>query len=70
MANENKIRILDEQPVMGDSGLLYIRVYAGPSGATKPKADLANGSFYIKTDTKPLEVVHFDEVTGKWSDED
>ena len=70
MANEDKIRILDEQLVAGPSGPKYIRTFAGPSGATKPKADLANGSFYIKTDAKPLKVESFDEVTNKWSDEE
>lgn len=69
MANENKIRVLEEQPVMGDSGLLFIRAFAGPSGATKPTAGLANGSLYIKTDVNPIQVAFFDEVTGTWSDE-
>lgn len=65
MANESKIRVLYEQPVMGDSGLLYIRVYAGPSGATKPTANLANGSMYIETDNDG-KTVYFDEVTSSW----
>ena len=70
MANEDKIRVLEEIPVMGSSGLKYARTYAGPSDATKPTADLANGSFYIKTDAKPLDVATFDEVSEKWSDEE
>ena len=71
MANESKIRILDEQPVMGDDGnLRYIRVYAGPSGATKPKDNLANGSIYIETDASPVTAVWYDEVTDKWGDEE
>lgn len=65
MANESKIRIIYEQPVKGASGLLYIRVFAGPSGATKPTADLANGSMYIETDNNG-NTVFFDEVTGEW----
>jgi hypothetical protein len=69
MANESKIRVLYEQPVMGDSGLLYIRVYAGPSGATKPTADLANGSMYIETDNNG-NTVYFDEVSGTWPAEE
>ena len=54
---------------MGDSGLLYIRVYAGPSGATKPTADLANGSMYIETDNNG-NTVYFDEVSGAWPAEE
>lgn len=69
MANESKIRLLYEQPVMGDSGLLYIRIYAGPAGATKPTADLANGSMYIETDNDG-KGVFFDEVTGTWPAEE
>ena len=69
MANENKIRILYEQPVKGDSGLLYIRIFAGPAGATKPTADLANGSMYIETDNDG-KGVFFDEVTGTWPEEE
>jgi hypothetical protein len=65
MANENKIRVLYEQPVMGNNGLLYIRIFAGPSGATKPTAELANGSMYIETDNNG-KAVYFDEVTGEW----
>jgi len=70
MANEDKIRIMDEQMVAGDNGPKFMRTYAGPSDATKPKDNLANGSFYIKTDTNPVQVVHFDEVAQKWSDEE
>lgn len=70
MANESKIRVLDEQPVMGEDGLLYIRIFAGPAGATKQKTGLANGSMYIYTDTTPGYVAWFDEVTGTWSDEE
>ena len=69
MANESKIRILYEQPVMGDSGLLYIRIFAGPAGATKPTADLANGSMYIETDNNG-NTVYFDEVTESWPSEE
>ena len=69
MANENKIRILYEQPVMGDSGLLYIRIFAGPVGATKPTADLANGSMYIETDNNG-NTVYFDEVADAWPSEE
>lgn len=70
MANESKIRVLDEQPVLGDDGsILFIRIYAGPAGATKPTTGLANGSMYIYTDTTPGTVAWYDEVTGTWSDE-
>lgn len=69
MANESKIRLLYEQPVMTDNGLRYIRVYAGPSGATKPTADLANGSMYIETDNAG-NTVFFDEVTDAWPEEE
>ena len=70
MANEDKIRILDEQPVLGDSGMLFVRTFAGPAAATKPKQGLANGSLYIKTDAGPGEVAFYDESTTKWSDEE
>jgi hypothetical protein len=70
MANEDKISIIDEQPVMRSLGIKYVRVYAGPSDATKPKDNLANGSIYIKTDVSPVESVWFDEVTDKWGDEE
>ena len=72
MPNENKIRLLDEQPVMdAETGVLkYIRVYAGPAGATHPKTGLANGSMYIHTDTTPGTVGWYDEVTDTWSDEE
>lgn len=69
MANESKIRVLYEQPVIGEGGLLYIRIYAGPSGATKPTADLANGSMYIETDNNG-NAVYFDEVAGDWPSEE
>ena len=54
---------------MGDSGLLYIRIFAGPAGATKPTADLANGSMYIETDNNG-NTVYFDEVAGDWPSEE
>ena len=67
MANEDKITLLDEMPVIRDGITKFARTYAGPSDATKPKDNLANGSFYIKTDI--MELTTFDEVTNKWSDE-
>lgn len=70
MANEDKISLIDEQPVMRSLGMKYVRVYAGPSDATKPKDNLANGSIYIKTDVSPVESVWYDEVTNKWGDEE
>ena len=69
MANEDKIRVMSDQLVAGPNGPLHMMTLAGPSDATKPTYELANGSFYLKTDTNPLSVVHFNEVTGKWSDE-
>ena len=70
MANEDKISIIDEQPVIRSLGMKYVRVYAGPSAATKPKDNLANGSLYIKTDATPVSAVWYDEVTDKWGDEE
>lgn len=69
ISNEDKISIIDEQPVMRSHGMKYVRVYAGPSDATKPKDNLANGSVYIKTDVSPVSAVWFDEVNDKWGDE-
>lgn len=69
MANEDKITIIDEQPVMRSTGIKYARVFVGPSGATKPKDNLANGSVYIKSDVSPVASVWFNEVTNKWGDE-
>lgn len=69
MANEDKIRIINEQLVAGTAGPLFIRTFAGPEGATKPTENLANGSLYIKTDSSPAgAVAWWDEATGKWSD--
>lgn len=70
MANEDKISLIDEQPVMRSTGIKYVRLYAGPSDATKPKDNLANGSVYIKSDVSPVASVWFDEVANKWGDEE
>ena len=62
----SKIRVLKDTPVLNDSGVVIHAVeMAGPSGATKPTADLANGSMYIETDNNG-NTVYFDEVSGSW----
>ncbi len=65
MANEEKIRILDEQPAENAGSLLYIRTLAGSSDASKPTSLLANGSVYIETDTGKVFI--FDEDNG-WTE--
>lgn len=65
MANEEKIRILDEQPAENAGSLLYIRTLAGSSDASKPTSTLANGSVFIETDTGKVYI--FDEDDG-WTE--
>lgn len=65
MANEEKIRILDEQPAENAGSLLYIRTLAGSSDASKPTSQLANGSVFIETDTGKVFI--FDEDNG-WTE--
>ena len=65
MANEEKIRILDEQPAENAGSLLYIRTLAGSSDASKPTSMLANGSVFIETDTGKVFI--FDEDNG-WTE--
>ena len=65
MANEEKIRILDEQPAENAGSLLYIRTLAGSSDASKPTSLLANGSIFIETDTGKVFI--FDEENG-WTE--
>ncbi len=65
MANEEKIRILDEQPAENAGSLLYIRTLAGSSDASKPTSLLANGSVFIETDTGKVYI--FDEDDG-WTE--
>lgn len=65
MANEEKIRILDEQPVENAGSLLHIRTLAGSSDASKPTSLLANGSIFIETDTGKVFI--FDEDNG-WTE--
>lgn len=65
MANEEKIRILDEQPAENAGSLLYIRTLAGSSDASKPTSQLANGSVFIESDTGKVFI--FDEDDG-WTE--
>lgn len=65
MANEEKIRILDEQPVENAGSLLYIRTLAGSSDASKPTSLMANGSVFMETDTGKVFI--FDEDDG-WTE--
>jgi hypothetical protein len=65
MANEQKIRVLSDMPVMNETGnLLHVQDLAGPASASKPTEGLANGSVFIETDTGKLYI--YDETAG-WS---
>ena len=65
MANEDKIRVIEDQPVKGASGILHISDFAGPSGASKPTSGVANGSTFMETDTGDIYI--FDETSVAWT---
>ena len=63
MANEEKIRVISDLPVLsGPSTILHVQLLSGPSDATKPTDGLANGSVFQESDTGKMFI--FDEDDG------
>jgi hypothetical protein len=65
MANEDKIRVISDLPVLsGPSTILHVQLLSGPSEANKPTDGIANGSLYLETDTGLISVYDEDDGWG------